>query len=947
MNPVRSSRRQPITPRSSFEQIAPMQRSLSKSSRQKTRSVELLSPLTSTSLQDFTQQIENNGEMIDSNPSQLVSDVSLRRVEFVHPPPPQNILIGPKHLDNPCFCQITMCYRSDPTLPSILHNTRRDEITIFQLTKNGLTWIVFKGFLKTSDAFTFKSQRSIDDRFHLKMEINGSLDTTISACCEHPLHRGGRIDDGDSSFWIRSIEQYTSCAKCLESIDVLSTSTDEENLAVPPSDSEESDTEEDQSVVSEKSVKNVEQPQVKPTHTEKPLTSKPEVELIVKPIPSKDKLVDDGSAVLKFVTECMQEALSKPKSSQTIPPRCIGNVENFTILHINLKENEDLNQLRPVVNFIRKTNDLNTLKTLLTTITDEKLIVVISSDQPSTILPQFQNYQFIYILSKQTQSIDISNKTIGIYQTIDSLRDHLINTLPYASFRMIPFEITSKDNTTADLSFTYSQLLKETLLCQDDESDLKKDMLTFCRLHYVDNSEELNQIDLFENSFIDSDCIRWYTRYSFLSKMLSRAFRTHEIDLLFKMRYFIQSLHKQIQTISIKESITVYVMLNFEQGMIENFRENINGLVIFRSFLPARSVKCFDKDSEKSLLFSIRLGPNCAAKIESNHQIDILINLDVIFRIISIDTNENDTHIINLESIPPNDTHFQQLTSSLRKEIEAPVVILQMSKLLLETNHYWECDYLTESIYQDKSFNEDGTLLASLAAAHHQLGNINVKQKDNEGARYQFFKSIRAFQIIVSPFSSMLSSSYNNIGSMFFQDDQNENAIEFHQMALQCQLKSSSPDMDSIAVYSTNIGAVYVDEKKYIEAIKHLKRAVTIREQMSMEEDNIKALISLLQRISSCYWQRGEAKEALNYYKKTLELQLQLPNPLPHPLSVTYYNLSTAYAQLNEYDEAVKCAEKSVEYLKTISENHPELKENQAQLEIARQKQWLKQVLSV
>ena len=53
----------------------------------------------------------------------------------------------------------------------------------------------------------------MDDRFHLKLEINGSLDTTISACCENLFRHGGRIDDGDSSFWIETVEQYTLCAK--------------------------------------------------------------------------------------------------------------------------------------------------------------------------------------------------------------------------------------------------------------------------------------------------------------------------------------------------------------------------------------------------------------------------------------------------------------------------------------------------------------------------------------------------------------------------------------------------------------------------------------------------------------------------------------------------------------------------------------------------------------
>jgi tetratricopeptide (TPR) repeat protein len=292
-----------------------------------------------------------------------------------------------------------------------------------------------------------------------------------------------------------------------------------------------------------------------------------------------------------------------------------------------------------------------------------------------------------------------------------------------------------------------------------------------------------------------------------------------------------------------------------------------------------------------------------------------------------------------------DDSHFQQFTESLRKEMKASVVILQLTKLLLKTNHYSEGDYLTESIYQDQSFKGDGTLLASLAAAHHLLGNVNVAKRDFEAARYQFFKSLRAFQLCLPYNHSMLSSSYNNIGSMFYRDDHHESAAKFHEMAIECQLKASSPDTDAVAIYSANIGAVYIDQKNYTEALKHLKRAAEILEKMS-KKDNAKPLISVFQKISSCFWHTNHPEEALEYYKKILDLQLKFPDPLPHPLSVSYYNLSTAYARIGDYDEAVICAEKSVEYLKKLSENHPELKENQAQLEIVRQKQWLKQVLS-
>jgi tetratricopeptide (TPR) repeat protein len=601
-------------------------------------------------------------------------------------------------------------------------------------------------------------------------------------------------------------------------------------------------------------------------------------------------------------------------------------------------------------------NDPNTLGTMLAACTDEKLIAIVSLDHAQVLLPELQQekcIQSIYLLSKQTHPpewINDYDKIIGIYRNIESIRDHLIKTLPQIFSRMISMEITSKES-TSDLPFTYCQLLKETILCQDDESDLRKDMLTFCRIHYANNQEELRQIEEFEQSFIDTQSIQWYTRHCFLSKILTRAFRTQEIDLLFKMRYFIQCLHKQIHSIAFKEPTTVYTILNVEQETIGKFQENINGLLLFRSFLPATFTEYSDKDAQRSVVFSIRLEPNCATNIQqfrsSDCKIDVLINLNTIFRIMSINRNENGVHRISLESVPHDDSHFQQLTEPLRKEIQAPVVILQLTKLLLGTNHYWENDYLTELIYHDKSFENDRTLMASLAAAHNLLGNsIVTNKRDFEGTRYQFFKSLRAFQLFLPYNHPMLSSTYNNIGSMFYQDDHHEHAIKFHEMALQSQFKSSSPDMDALATYSSNIGAVYIDQKKYSEAVKHLKRAEIIREKMSTT-DNLKSLISLFEKISSCLWRTNEPEEALKYYKKTLELQLKLPNPEPHALSVTYYNLSTAYIRTRDYDDAVQCAEKSIEYLKMTPNHDSELKDNQAQLEIARQKQWLKQVLSV
>ena len=507
-------------------------------------------------------------------------------------------------------------------------------------------------------------------------------------------------------------------------------------------------------------------------------------------------------------------------------------------------------------------------------------------------------------------------------------------------------EITAK-GTTTDVPFAYCQLLKETMLCEDEESDLKKDMLAFCRTHYADNAAVLREIDEFATSFTDKDSIAWYTRPCFLTKILSRAFRTQEIDLLFKMRHIIQCLHKQIHSLAFAQPTTCYTTLDVNEDTIQKFRDSRNGLVLFRSFVPATTERP-KTDTRRRVVFTLRLEPGCAANIEKLRSSDctfgFLINLDTVFRIVSVDDDRHGMHTIQLQSVSHNDSHFEQLTNTMRKETKANVVILQLTRLSLQTDHYLENDHLLESIYQDRSFESDATLLASLAAAHRLMGNVNEAMRDFSGARRHFFKSIRAFLLCLPYNHAMLSSTYNNSGSMYYQENDHEEAIKFHQMALQCQLKASNPDMDAVAIYAANIGAVYIDEKNYTEAARHLKRAAVIRERMPPNE-NMKSLISLLQRISKCLWKTERAAEALEYYKKTLDLQLQLPNPADQPLSVTYYNLSTAYEKVGDHDNALDCAEKSVECLKRISPDHPELKENQAQLDSIRQKRWLKQVM--
>lgn len=74
----------------------------------------------------------------------------------------------------------------------------------------------------------------------------------------------------------------------------------------------------------------------------------------------------------------------------------------------------------------------------------------------------------------------------------------------------------------------------------------KEEMLTVCRQYYQKNSNILQSIDEFEQTYQNNDCIGWYTRDTFVYKLLNKALRTEDIEQLYKFRFYIVDLSNQL-----------------------------------------------------------------------------------------------------------------------------------------------------------------------------------------------------------------------------------------------------------------------------------------------------------------------------------------------------------------------------------------------------------------
>lgn len=86
----------------------------------------------------------------------------------------------------------------------------------------------------------------------------------------------------------------------------------------------------------------------------------------------------------------------------------------------------------------------------------------------------------------------------------------------------------------------YSKLLRDIL---NRIPTTEKEMMEFCRKKCAQNKSDINTIEEFEEYYEASNAVFWYTRDTFLYRLLNQALREQDIDTLYALRYFIKDVH--------------------------------------------------------------------------------------------------------------------------------------------------------------------------------------------------------------------------------------------------------------------------------------------------------------------------------------------------------------------------------------------------------------------
>ncbi|CAF3808227.1 unnamed protein product [Adineta steineri] len=418
----------------------------------------------------------------------------------------------------------------------------------------------------------------------------------------------------------------------------------------------------------------------------------------------------------------------------------------------------------------------------------------------------------------------------------------------------------------------------------------KQDLLHFARVYYTDNDLELQRINNFDTTYKPSEALKWYSSDSFVYRLLNKAIRTENIDLLFACRFFITDLHHQLESLHKPyvericsydlDELLVYHGQQMTSDDFNKLKANIGELISINSFLSTsldRQVALIyagDKrihPTMESVLFKIKININENSETHQHpfasisefsrfdDEQEVLFSLSSMFRIESIDEQLDQIWIVNMVFIESTSETEEmiKLSTHLRIDPIQTTTIADLAYLLLLMGDY------------NRTISFCQTLL---------------KEVSND------------YKLIIR--------CYNIMGQAYINEP--ESALQSYENALKLQLQYDTTDFDSLATIYNNLGRVHrllaspthviVD---YYE--KALKMCIAVSDDKQID------WLLMATITNNLVTAQPHADSDLNLEREQFVLDIRLKYlPLSHPLvASTYQVLTEIYSDRHDFEEAV------------------------------------------
>lgn len=214
-----------------------------------------------------------------------------------------------------------------------------------------------------------------------------------------------------------------------------------------------------------------------------------------------------------------------------------------------------------------------------------------------------------------------------------------------------------------------------------------------------------------------------------------------------------------------------------------------------------------------------------------------------------------------------------------------------------------------------------------IAKSYNNLGSVYWQQGDYEKAFEYDSKALNIRKEVLGEEHPNTAESYNNIGSVYHKQGNYEKALAFHFKALAIREKTLGIDHPDTATSYSNIGEVYVEQSDYNKALEYHKKALEIRKK-DFDRNPSKTADSY-NNLGLVYLKQGYYNDAFDYYKKALRLYEKNPDTKQPDIAESYNNIGKFFYIKGDFDNALENDSRALEIRKKVlGEEHPDTAES-------------------
>jgi tetratricopeptide (TPR) repeat protein len=506
-----------------------------------------------------------------------------------------------------------------------------------------------------------------------------------------------------------------------------------------------------------------------------------------------------------------------------------------------------------------------------------------------------------------------------------------------------PILFTVQGQSTSELNgeFVHAQIFIDVLLRIKPNQADKDEFIARCNKTYKGNDTELTVVKEFSKKYSADRALWWYTRESFIYRMLNKALRVQNTDVLFLFRFFIVDIEQQLKNHRYSSPVKLYRGQKMSKDEVKMLKNSINQFISINSFLSSSVNRDIaleflrdDADDLEQVLIEIDADPAVTSKPFADitqfsyfrSENEVLIMVGSIFRIVDVFNDGSGVWIIRMTLCSDDDHELKAIFEHMKNEHGGGEKnLLSFGNVLADMGKFDEAEkYYLRLLHHLSPTDPD------IARCYHGLGNVTDEKGDFDSSLEWHEKSLELRVKSLKPDHPHLAPSYISIGCAHFNKGDYEQAIVSYKKAHDIIKKAFGDSHPDIAMCLNNMGCVYERQGNYSKALECHTEALEIRKDYLPEHHpdvgqshhntgnihralkeydlalkhyndsltiKIKSLpaqhrdIALtLENIGNIHKDKGELEEALSYYKRAATIyHHSLPATHPNVIQIDEY----------------------------------------------------------